>query len=117
MLCLNGKHFFFEEIQGETEVKVGFLICKDICIPGEANLKLGPSETFVANRKTTPYDHNTLEKEFEALPSETTLPEGFEFYLTRVKDEPKLNLHYSLKNVTRPSLPFELNFLTRGVLL
>jgi cytochrome c biogenesis protein CcdA len=106
------KHFFFDDIPGEVGVKVGVLICKDVCIPGEADLKLGASESFVSNRKLSPYESKSLEKEFLAIPEVAGLPQGFEFYLTRMKDEAKLTLHYSLKNITQPTLPFELNFLT-----
>jgi thiol:disulfide interchange protein DsbD len=106
------KHFFFEEIPGEIEVKVGVLICKDICIPGEAILKLSEKDRFVANRAREAYAPSELKKAFDDLPTETGLPGNLEFYLTRVKDQPKLTLHYSLKNIKNSKLPHELNLLT-----
>lgn len=106
------KHFFFDEIPAAFDLKVGVLICKDICIPGEAQLKLGPQDNFMANRMAKPFDSDALEKAFNDLPQEMAVPSGFEFYLTRVKDQPNLTLHYSIKNVTSAKLPQELNLLT-----
>ncbi len=106
------KHFFFEETVGDVEVKVGVLICKDICIPGEAILKLSEKDTFVSNRPRDPYAPSELKNAFDDLPSETNRPENLEYYLTRVKDQPKLTLHYALKNIKNPKLPHELNLLT-----
>lgn len=106
------KHFFFDDVPGAIDIQVGVLICKDICIPGEAKLKLGPGEEFMANRMAKPFSADELEKAFKDLPSESVLPEGFEYYLTRVKDQPNLTLHYSIKNFKSPKLPETLNFLT-----
>jgi thiol:disulfide interchange protein len=105
-------HFFFNDIPGNFDLKVGVLICKDICIPGEAELKLGATDNFLSNRMAKPYSNEELDKAFAALPQEDKLPEGFEFYLTREKDQPILTLHYSLKNLNSPVLPATLNFLT-----
>lgn len=106
------KHFFFDEIKGDFDVQVGVLICKDVCIPGEAKLKLGAKDSFMANRMAKPFESEALEKALADLPQERVLPEEFEFYLTRVKDQPLLTLHYSIKNVKEPKLPHELNLLT-----
>ena len=105
-------HFFFKDIPGNFDLKVGVLICKDICIPGEANLSLGAQDQFLANRMAKPYAQEELEKSFSALPQDEKLPEGFEYYLTREKDQTNLTLHYSLKNLESPILPVQLNFLT-----
>lgn len=106
------QHFFFDGIEGEFEGHVGVLICKDICIPGEAKLKLPANENFVANRKQSPYAESALKEAFEALPAEASLPADFEYYLTRVKDQNLLTLHYSLKGLNSAKLPRELSFLT-----
>jgi thiol:disulfide interchange protein len=106
------QHFFFDGIQGAFDVQVGVLICKDICIPGEAKLKLSSDEAFSSNRAAKPYSSSDLEKAFKNLPDEVALPEGFEYYLTREKDQPKLTLHYTLKNIKNPALPKKLNLLT-----
>lgn len=106
------KRFFFDDVPGDVEIHVGVLICKDICIPGEAKLNLKAKDTYVSNRNTAPADAADLEQAFNLLPQEGTLPEGFEYYLTRVKDQPNLTLHYSLKNFKGSKLPHELNLLT-----
>lgn len=106
------KHFFFDEINGAFDLKVGVLICKDICIPGEASFKMAATDNFKANRQIKPYSDSELEKAFKKLPEEVKLPEGLEYYFTRVKGQPLLTLHYSLKGVPTPKLPHELNLLT-----
>ena len=106
------QHFFFSAHPGAIDAHVVILICKDICIPGEAKLKLGAKEDFVSNRPTKAYPHSDLSKAFSAIPNDSALPHGFEYYLTRVKDQNQLTLHYTLKNVTNPKLPHQLNFLT-----
>lgn len=105
------QHFFFDEIQGAFDLKVGVLICKDICIPGEASLSLGAGENFKSSRSAKPFGDSELTNAFENLPAEVSLPEGLEYYLTREKDQPKLTLHYSYK-ASSTKLPQELNFLT-----
>jgi thiol:disulfide interchange protein len=106
------QHFFFDHIPGSFDLKVGVLICKDICIPGEASLMLGEKDSFMANRMAKPYPNDELQKAFSELPQEVELPAGFEYYLTREKDEPKLTLHYSIKNIQNPKLPHQLSLLT-----
>jgi thiol:disulfide interchange protein len=106
------QHFFFENIPGEILAHVGVLICKDICIPGEAELFLAANANFVSNRPQSPYSASELKKSFENIPQEAALPAGFEYYLTRKKGEPLLTLHYSLKGVSSPELPKQLPLLT-----
>lgn len=106
------KHFFFDDIPGAFDLQVGVLICKDICIPGEAKLKLGATDNFMANRMAKPFSSDELKTAFDELPQDVKIPEGFEFYITRVKDQPLLTLHYTLKNVKEAKLPKQLNFLT-----
>jgi thiol:disulfide interchange protein len=106
------QHFFFENVPGTFDLEVGILICKDICIPGEAKLKMGPGDSFVSSRPAQAFKEGELSQAFDDLPHESNLPPGFEYYLTRTKDSPKLTLHYSLKNASSAKLPKELNFLT-----
>lgn len=106
------QHFFFDNIEGAFDAKVGVLICKDICIPGEAQLTLKSNENFASTRNISAYSSTELVQAFSSLPREANLPAGFEFYLTREKDQPNLTLHYTLKNFKSPLLPKELNLLT-----
>ena len=106
------QHFFFDEPTDFFTMKMNFLICKDVCIPGDAELQLEKSSYFTSNRQVEPYKDSELKKSFDNLPADTVLPEGFEYYVTRTKDQPNLTLHYSIKNFKSPKLPNELNLLT-----
>ena len=106
------QHFFFDDVKGPVDVHVKMLICKDICIPGEAKLRLDAGEKFSANRPASPYSGSELEAAFEKLPKPVQKPATLEYYLTRVKGQPALTLHYSIKGATGTKLPHELSLLT-----
>ena len=106
------QHFFFDDIKGDVDAHIKMLICKDICIPGEAKLKMKANEKFVASRSASMYSAGELNEAFEKLPRPSAKPAGLEFYLTRVKDQNVLTLHYSMKGAKSAKLPRELNFLT-----
>lgn len=106
------KHFFFDDPKVAIDLHVTMLICKDICIPGEAKLKLGASQAFASNRLAKEFDAASLEEAYQALPVSKELPPGFAYYLTRVKGQNLLTLHYTLKGVKNKQLPHELGFLT-----
>jgi thiol:disulfide interchange protein len=106
------QHFFFDQMGPDIKAQVGVLICKDICIPGEAKLQLKAGENFTSNRAQVAYSKQELMEAFSQLPQEMSLPAGFEYYLTRAKGENLLTLHYSLKDVKNPKLPHELFLLT-----
>ena len=94
------QHFFFDQLASNLEVHVTMLICKDICIPGEAKLKLKRAEQFNSNRPAASYNPADLETAFEKLPQESPAPAELEYYLTREKDQNNLTLHYSLKGIS-----------------
>ncbi len=106
------QHFFFDDMAGEVDAHISVLICKDICIPGEADLKLKAGEEFNSNRTAKPYSGEELKASFENRPQDQNLAKGFEYYLTRKKDSNVLTLHYTLKDLNTAKLPHELNFLT-----
>lgn len=106
------QHFFFENVSGTFTAKIGVLICKEICIPGESELTLKSGADFISSRPRVPYTDGELTQAFKNLPTEANLPNDFEYYLTREKDQPLLTLHYSLKNFKNPKLSKELNLLT-----
>ena len=106
------QHFFFDDVAGAVDAHITVLICKDICIPGEAKLQLGPQQDFTSNRPAKTYSTSELSQAFETLPKEAATPPVFEYYLTRVKDQNLLTLHYSFKGVTGTKLPKKLNLLT-----
>ncbi len=106
------QHFFFDDASGTIDAQIHVLICKDICIPGEAKLTLKAGETFIANRSISAYAEGDLQVAFSKLPQEAKLPAQFEYYLTRVKDQNLLTLHYSMKGIKSFTLPKKLNLLT-----
>jgi thiol:disulfide interchange protein DsbD len=106
------QHFFFENIPGDFKIRMEVLICKDVCIPGEADLAIKGNEDFKSSRSLPKYNESDLKRAFSALPVDTATPPELEYYLTREKDKNQLTLHYSLKGVKNPKLPHELLFLT-----
>lgn len=106
------QHFFFDDVKGAVDAHIKMLICKDICIPGEAKLKIGAPEKFVASRSASPYSGSELDQAFEKLPKDIAKPASLEYYLTRVKGQNNLTLHYSIKGASSAKLPHELNLLT-----
>ena len=106
------QHFFFDDPKAALETHITVLICKDICIPGEAKLTLNLEQSFISNRPGSPSSEGELKEAFSRLPQETSLPPQFEYYLTRVKEQNLLTLHYSLKGVKNPALPHKLHLLT-----
>lgn len=105
------KHFYFDAPEGDLNAHVTFLICKDICIPGEAKLSLGAKASFTSNRPAKMFSDSEIKESFEKLPSLVETPSELEYYLTRQKDQNSLTLHYSLKTPSR-KLPHKLNLLT-----
>lgn len=106
------QHFFFDDVAGDIDAHIKMLICKDICIPGEAKLKLKAGEKFVSSRSASMYSSSELGDAFEKLPKATGKPANLDYYLTRVKDQNALTLHYTLKGAKSAKLPRELNLLT-----
>jgi len=106
------QHFFFDDYPGDLVAHVIVLICKDICIPGEAKIQLKKDQNFVSNRNASPFSDKELSEAFQDLPQEAMVPSNFEYYLTRIKNQNLLTLHYSLKGVRNNKLPRNLLFLT-----
>lgn len=106
------QHFFFDDVKGDINAHIKMLICKDICIPGEAKLVLKAGEKFVSSRPASMFSASELEEAHQKLPQAASTPANFEYYLTRVKDQTALTLHYSLKGAKSAKLPRELNLLT-----
>jgi len=105
-------HFFFDDIKKDISVKIQVLICKDICIPGSAELALKADQTFISSRPSSPFEENVLQGAFDQLPQEKDLSPKAEYYLTRVKGENSLYLHFNFKKPSASSLAHELSLLT-----
>lgn len=106
------QHFFFDDVPGKLDAHITVLICKDICIPGEARLSLNPGQNFVSSRSAPAFSESELAEAFNNLPKDANLPSNIEYYLTRVKDQNLLTLHYSVKGVKKVEMPQKLMLLT-----
>lgn len=119
----SGKYALFyklsEEIQKRMEssklnIHSKWLICKHICIPGQAKINIG----LQAGKLTTDRDENhvwplsEIEEEFNDLPQEKPLPSYLDIYLTRASDGENLVLHYSLAQAPSSPIPTQRNLLT-----
>lgn len=105
-------HFFFDDAPGAIDAQVGFLICKDICIPGEAKISLKAQDKFVSSRPEKNVTDSELKEAFASLPQDAMVPSNFEYYLTRVKNQNLVTLHYSLKGISKFDFSHKLNLLT-----
>lgn len=112
----NIQHFFFKIpsalLGKDLGVKANFLICKDVCIPGEGIVSVKLQEgSFAATRKAAPFSESEIKTAFNKLPKLARTPKGLEYYLTINKDN-TLDLHYSIKGVQSPNFSHKLNWLT-----
>lgn len=114
-------HFFFELSPGEIskaanqglEIHGGWLVCKDICIPGEDKLTLRLSQDGSGQAGDKPQVKiEELKSAFESLPTEGPPPANLEIFLTKVEGEDKLLVQYTLKNVDINKFSKEANLLT-----
>ncbi len=91
-----------------VKVEGKWLVCKDICIPGEKNLDIS-----ILNKvgKTNPQLSNAqLTQDFKKLPENST-SDKIDIYLTKAGDE-KLALHYMIENVDFTKVSLQKNILT-----
>lgn len=113
-------HFFFElspeqlkaiESNG-LNIHGKWLVCKDICIPGEERTSLqalaGRGESGGAPRPSIAL----LKEAYDNLPSVEEPPKELEIFLAKAAEEDKLSLQYSLANVDIENIDRERNLLT-----
>jgi thiol:disulfide interchange protein DsbD len=109
-------HFFYELPRNfynkELEIKGTWLVCKDICIPGQASTKIklgiagwGQNHSF----KITDKEIGTT---FIKLPKVKETPQNLEIYLTKAKEENKLAIQYTLSNLDFKNFDIKSNLLT-----
>ncbi len=111
------QHFFFKIpstlLGKEIDAKANFLICKDICIPGEGQVKLKLKDgAFASTKPTKPFSESDIKNAFNALPKKNKTPAGLEYYLTADREKKTLAFHYSLKGIKNPNLDTRLGWLT-----
>lgn len=99
------KSFFFDGSdlsQTPLEVKVDWLICKDICIPGGDSKKIIFSEVTQSS--------TDIINQFKERPQKASFPKDLEIYLS--KDGEHLVVHYVLKNTSSVKRDSGKNLLT-----
>ncbi len=90
--------FFFQlpkDFTGKRlTVKGSWLVCKDICIPGEDELNLTINQNSVKNTQNH-FDYNKQKIDFHNTPTAMSTPAGFNIYLAQ-DQKGELILHYSI---------------------
>ena len=119
----SGTHTWFSPIQPEVfdnfvgkegTLQGKWLVCKDICIPGEDEIQI----QFSANSITSSPNYfkvqtSELQKRFKELPKTINAPESIEFYLAQgsPKNNNQLSLYYSVSETEIISDLSKSNFL------
>ena len=109
------QHYFFK-LKKDFNIKSvkihgHWLVCKDICIPGEdkVELKLIQALGSTQNHKI---ENKTLVKAFYGLPKKSKAPKNLELFLTKAQDENKLVLQYTFSNIDISQFNRDANLLT-----
>ena len=93
-------------------VKGQWLVCKDICIPGEDERKLVFDKNLPIKTKNETASIETLKERFSSLPMKIDPPKDLELTLVKGAKEKTLALQYSYSNVNLKSFDKHLNLLT-----
>jgi thiol:disulfide interchange protein len=93
------QHFFFElpqDLKNQIlSIKATWLVCKDICIPGQGELTLKLDHNLQG--KTHPVAVNTsdITEALSKIPKREQTPAKLEIYLTKAKQDNRLALQYT----------------------
>jgi thiol:disulfide interchange protein len=112
-------HFFFkipdntqESLKGKTlSIKGTWLVCKDICIPGQKEIKIN-LDNGLNGSTGEKFSRVDLEKALNWLPKKSATPKNLEIYLTKAKEDNKLALQYTLSNFDISKFDKKSNLLT-----
>lgn len=112
-------HFFFSPTPQQTssfsnsnlKIKSTWLVCKDICIPGQKEISLSIDNNFKGNIGTN-YTQDQYKNALKWLPVKTTFPKDLEIYLTKAKEDNKLALQYTFSNFEINNFDLHSNLLT-----
>ena len=115
----NTNHFFFQLSPNEVKslsnsellVKATWLVCKDICIPGQKEIKLAFDSNFNASSGER-FSFAEIQKAYKWLPKIADTPKNFEIYLTKAKEDNKLALQYTFNNIDIKKFDPKANLLT-----
>lgn len=97
-----------------------WLVCKDICIPGQEELTIS-LDSNLEGRSGSYYSQEIITKQFNSLPESIEVkPENFKVYLSRGRTQKELALSYTIEHIDLSQLdtsssvliPYPLNPLT-----
>lgn len=112
--------FFFEISKNNYEmilekslvVKGQWLVCKDICIPGEDETKLVFNSKLPIRSSNETMNSKSLTERFRELPKESDFPKDLDLTLVKGDKPNTLALQYSYTNVDLDNFDKDLNLLT-----
>lgn len=96
--------------EGILDIHGKWLVCKQICLPGEENLSLKLNSNGLGQSDNFKLSENELTKAFEKLPKEIEKPKDLEIYFTKGEGE-SLFLQYTLKNIDLTKLDISGNLI------
>ena len=112
-------HFFFKVSPAEAQslsgnqlsVKATWLVCKDICIPGQKEIQLSIDKNFqgITGEK---FSFQAIQKAYDWLPVKSNTPKELEIYLTKAKEDNRLALQYTFNNIDIKNFDVKSNLLT-----
>lgn len=113
-------HFYFKIPKDQAsqlankkiKVKGQWLVCKDICIPGQDEITINLDSKLIG--KSHPYAVNLSEvsEGLEKLPKVENKPNNLEIYLTKAKEDNRLALQYTFSNFDIKKFSNKSNLLT-----
>lgn len=106
------KNNYEKILKNSLKVKAEWLVCKDICIPGEGSTYIDFSKNLPLKSKNSNTDNDTLLKRFRQLPINIKNFNDLEMTLVKGKKENTLALQYSLTNVNLDQFDKEINLIT-----
>ncbi|MBY0515287.1 MAG: thioredoxin family protein [Bacteriovoracaceae bacterium] len=108
--------YFFKiplNLVGNLKVKVQWLICKDICLPGgqDAELLFEKNDQVVVKSRRSGFGDDELQKRLKALPQVSSWPKNLELYVSK-DGEKTLRIDYTVSNYPKESYNKDKNLLT-----
>jgi thiol:disulfide interchange protein DsbD len=110
------QHFFFKLNQSVKnkvlKIKGQWLVCKDICIPGEDEASIKLFDNLLGKTTNHEFEIGEIVSAYKALPSKVGKPKDLEVFLSKGKEENTLVLQYSFSNIKIENFDTKSNLLT-----
>ena len=112
--------FFFEVsknnyeqiLEKELIVKGQWLVCKDICIPGEGEVTLNFNNSLPIKSSNEKTSRDDIFIRYKTLPKKSQRPNNLDLALVKANEDNTLSLQYSLSNIDIEDFDKKLNLLT-----